>query len=158
MAIGLGALWGQRIPENFKTPFFKRNLQQFWNAWHITFMDWVRRYLFYPLVLQVQRSLGNSTLSRFVSQSLGILMIFIFSSAWHGWHWHYFIWGGFHALGLIITSGGPILFTNHGKSSYFLGGSILGMILTSYFVILSFIPFCLSDDHLLILWQRLFNN
>src|SRR6185295_13716333 len=35
-AIGVGYLLGIRTPENFKLPFLARNINDFWNRWHIS--------------------------------------------------------------------------------------------------------------------------
>ena len=36
MAIGAARVFGFRIRENFNFPFFKRNIQEFWNSWHMS--------------------------------------------------------------------------------------------------------------------------
>ena len=36
MAVGLGLMFGVRLPFNFDTPFRARNMTNFWKAWHIT--------------------------------------------------------------------------------------------------------------------------
>ena len=36
MAIGLGALFGFRIPENFNNPYRASTIRDFWRRWHIT--------------------------------------------------------------------------------------------------------------------------
>ena len=36
MAVGAGNLFGIQVPENFRRPFASRNINDFWNRWHIT--------------------------------------------------------------------------------------------------------------------------
>ena len=36
MAIGLGGLFGVRLPVNFDSPYRSRNVSEFWRRWHIT--------------------------------------------------------------------------------------------------------------------------
>ena len=38
IAIGLGLLFGVRLPFNFNAPFRSTNIQDFWQRWHITLM------------------------------------------------------------------------------------------------------------------------
>src|SRR6185503_7918502 len=40
---------GLRLPENFDSPYFKPNLTQFWNSWHMTLTQWFRSYFFNPI-------------------------------------------------------------------------------------------------------------
>jgi alginate O-acetyltransferase complex protein AlgI len=49
IAIGIGQLFGIKLPENFNLPYFKRNITLFWQSWHITLSNWVRFYVFSPL-------------------------------------------------------------------------------------------------------------
>ena len=49
IAIGLGLLFGIRLPENFSRPYLRSNLATFWQSWHATLSSWVRFYVFTPL-------------------------------------------------------------------------------------------------------------
>ncbi|MEM6772291.1 MAG: MBOAT family O-acyltransferase, partial [Bacteroidota bacterium] len=49
MAIGLGLLFGFRIPENFNFPYASKSIREFWRRWHITLGAWFRDYLYIPL-------------------------------------------------------------------------------------------------------------
>ena len=49
IAIGLGLLFGVRLPFNFNAPFRSTSIQDFWQRWHITLMMFLRDYLFHPL-------------------------------------------------------------------------------------------------------------
>ena len=40
-AIGVGYMLGIRTPENFRLPFLARNINDFWNRWHISLSDLV---------------------------------------------------------------------------------------------------------------------
>ena len=50
IAIGLGLLFGVRLPFNFNAPFRSTSIQDFWQRWHITLMLFLREYVFHPLV------------------------------------------------------------------------------------------------------------
>ena len=36
MAIGLGRLFGFRLPENFNYPYISGSVTEFWRRWHMT--------------------------------------------------------------------------------------------------------------------------
>jgi len=91
---------GIRLPENFKAPYLKPNLTQFWNNWHITLTQWFRAYFFNP----VTRSLRSGRkplpipLIIFITQIATMLLI----GLWHGVTWNFVIWGLWHGLGLFF--------------------------------------------------------
>ena len=50
MAIGLGRLFGIRLPMNFTSPYKATSIIDFWRRWHITLSRFLRDYLYIPLV------------------------------------------------------------------------------------------------------------
>lgn len=48
MAIGVSALYGYSLKENFNFPFFRRNVQEFWASWHMGLTRWAQRNIFVP--------------------------------------------------------------------------------------------------------------
>jgi D-alanyl-lipoteichoic acid acyltransferase DltB (MBOAT superfamily) len=98
IAIGLGILFGLRLPENFDRPYTRTNLTTFWQSWHITLSNWARFYIFTPLsrtLLRHERR-PSSTVIVLISQLATMLVI----GLWHGITWNFFIWGLWHAVGL----------------------------------------------------------
>lgn len=49
MAVGLGYLFGLRIPQNFNSPYKALDPSDFWRRWHISLSTWLRDYLYIPL-------------------------------------------------------------------------------------------------------------
>ena len=45
MAVGLGLMFGVRLPFNFDTPFRARNMTNFWKSWHITMTRFFMLYV-----------------------------------------------------------------------------------------------------------------
>ena len=105
IAIGLGILFGIRLPENFDRPYTRTNLTAFWQSWHITLSSWARFYVFTPLSrgLLRRRVPGKTPLLNPTSIVLaGHLATMAVIGLWHGISWNFLIWGLWHAVGLFI--------------------------------------------------------
>lgn len=104
IAIGLGILFGIRLPENFDRPYTRSNITAFWQSWHITLSSWARFYIFSPLSRALLRrgKPGSPFLTPttivLTSQVATMLVI----GLWHGITWSFFIWGLWHAIGLFV--------------------------------------------------------
>ena len=49
MAVGLCAMFGFVINENFNFPFLSLSYSEFWHRWHISLGTWVKEYIYIPL-------------------------------------------------------------------------------------------------------------
>jgi alginate O-acetyltransferase complex protein AlgI len=93
IAIGLARLLGVTLPENFSWPYLARNLQDFWQRWHMSLTSWIRDYVYIPM--------GGSRHGpgrRF----LNAMFAFALCGLWHGPAWHFVIWGLYHGIGLSV--------------------------------------------------------
>lgn len=72
IAIGLGKLFGIRLSQNFRYPFFSIDFGDFWTRWHITLSSWFRDYVYFPL-----GGLRNGMRFR------NITIVFILMGLWH---------------------------------------------------------------------------
>ena len=88
-AIGTGKLFGFTTMQNFKTPYFSRNIAEFWRRWHISLTTWFRDYVYIPL--------GGSRCSK-AKIVRNTFVIFLLSGLWHGANWTFIAWGAYHAL------------------------------------------------------------
>lgn len=93
MAIGLGAIFGFKFPENFNFPYISLNITEFWRRWHMTLSSWIRDYIYIPL--------GGNRKGTFRTY-LNIFVAFSLTGIWHGANWTFLIWGIFHAFFLIL--------------------------------------------------------
>ena len=93
MAIGLGKLFGFRLPENFKRPYSAISLTDFWRRWHITLSRWFRDYLYIPLG-------GNRQGTARTCRNLAVVCVLC--GLWHGANWTFALWGLYHGLFLIL--------------------------------------------------------
>ncbi len=92
MAVGLGYLFGIRIPQNFNSPYKALDPSDFWNRWHISLSSVLRDYLYIPLG-------GNRGGTAKTYRNLMITMLL--GGLWHGAAWTFVVWGGYHGLLLI---------------------------------------------------------
>lgn len=49
MAVGVAALFGFTLTENFRRPYLGTSIVDFWKRWHISLTEWFREYLYIPL-------------------------------------------------------------------------------------------------------------
>jgi alginate O-acetyltransferase complex protein AlgI len=89
MAIGTSKLFGFDLMINFKTPYFSRDMAEFWRRWHISLSTWFRDYVYIPL--------GGSRVNK-TRAVINTFIIFIISGFWHGANWTFIVWGGLNAL------------------------------------------------------------
>jgi alginate O-acetyltransferase complex protein AlgI len=92
MAVGLGYLFGIRIPQNFNSPYKALDPSDFWNRWHISLSSVLRDYLYIPLG-------GNRGGTAKTYRNMMITMLL--GGLWHGAAWTFVVWGGYHGLLLI---------------------------------------------------------
>ena len=89
IAIGTAQLFGIRLCDNFRLPYFSRNVGEFWRRWHISLMTWFRDYVYIPL--------GGSRGSK-GKTICNTMVVFLLSGLWHGANWTFVIWGLYSAL------------------------------------------------------------
>ncbi len=89
IAIGTGKLFGITLRDNFRTPYFSRDVAEFWKRWHISLNKWFVDYVYIPL--------GGSRTSN-LKVVRNVFVIFLLSGLWHGANWTYVVWGAYHAI------------------------------------------------------------
>lgn len=87
MAIGLGAMFGFRIPENFNKPYMAKSIRDFWRRWHISLSIWFRDYVYIPL--------GGNRNGR---TYFNIAIVWVLTGLWHGASLNFLIWGGVYGI------------------------------------------------------------
>jgi alginate O-acetyltransferase complex protein AlgI len=92
MAVGLGYLFGIRIPQNFHSPYQATDPTDFWRRWHISLSTCLRDYLYIPL--------GGSQNGRWRTYR-NIMITMLLGGLWHGASWTFVVWGAYHGLLLI---------------------------------------------------------
>jgi len=108
MAIGLGLLFGLKLPLNFYSPLKSLSIIDFWRRWHITLGRFFNDFLFLPFSLLLLRPLskfGKLGLSLIpIFEIIPILFTFTLLGLWHGAAFTFIIFGFFHGTGLVICN------------------------------------------------------
>ena len=93
MAVGLGHLFGLRLPQNFNSPYKALDIADFWRRWHMSLSTFLRDYLYIPLG-------GNRCATPMVYRNIMITMLL--GGLWHGANWTFIIWGCYHGVVLLL--------------------------------------------------------
>jgi D-alanyl-lipoteichoic acid acyltransferase DltB (MBOAT superfamily) len=101
VASGIGVLIGVATPENFNRPLLARNVIDFWERWHISLSQFIRRNIFIPLQTFLMRR--NDARTPLLSACLAIGVSFVLCGLWHGLGVGFLVWGGIQAGGLIAA-------------------------------------------------------
>ena len=101
IAVGLGRLMGVATPENFNRPWLSRNLIEFWDRWHISLSQWIRRNLFIPIQLNLMRRYPRTDPVLIACFAIGVS--FFMAGIWHGLSRGWLLWGAMHAVGLVTV-------------------------------------------------------
>jgi alginate O-acetyltransferase complex protein AlgI len=95
MALGISRMFGITLPENFSTPLRSISITQFWRRWHITLMQWLTQYVYYPVSYWFRKN-------AFLSAFFGIVITLLFSAFWHGLGLTFLLWAFCHITYLTI--------------------------------------------------------
>ena len=94
MAIGLGRIFGIRLPLNFYSPYKAPSIIEFWRRWHITLSRFLRDYLYF--------SLGGNRRGP-LRRHANILIVMLLGGLWHGAAWAFILWGGLHGIYIVVN-------------------------------------------------------
>lgn len=127
VAVGLSALMGYRIIENFKYPFLAVNMTDFWNRWHISLSHWCREYVYYPILGYTRKG------------HIAIVASMLVLGLWHEISSYFIAWAFSHALAINVWH-----VYNHSRLQARLQAAFpfhraIGWLLTMHFVMFSFI-------------------
>lgn len=138
MAIGLGMMMGFRFKENFNQPFMARSLTEFWRRWHLTLADFLRDYVFLPLVK-----------SKKINVSLALFFTMTLSGFWHGANFSFICFGAY--FGIIMVIERHYGWDTKVKSEYNIWRNLLAILL-----LLVCMPFFMAGD--LTKWLEIFQG
>ena len=112
IVIGLAEMLGIILPENFTTPFFAKNISEYWRRWHATLGIWMKDNVFYPLLrTKMIMGLGKKLKNVFgkkkgkqITTYVAMFILWFSVGLWHGGaatfvigsgllHWAYIVLG-----------------------------------------------------------------
>src|SRR5262249_34311503 len=80
------------LPENFDRPFLAPNILLFWGRWHITLTNWLKAYVYSPLVLFWMRRAKSET-SELLVGVIAYFLTFFLVGFWHGQTYSFLFFG-----------------------------------------------------------------
>lgn len=78
IALGAAKVIGIDVMENFKRPFFAKNLADFWTRWHISLSTWLTDYVFF--YLGAYKASGKKVI-------FNVIFVLALCGLWHGANW-----------------------------------------------------------------------
>ncbi len=110
VVIGSARLFGIRLPENFRQPFFAQTASEFWRRWHITLGVWLKTYVFYPVTTsrtvmkwnRFARKKWGRYAAKVGTSFLALAPVWLFNGLWHGPQWNYIFYGIYYLVILMI--------------------------------------------------------
>jgi D-alanyl-lipoteichoic acid acyltransferase DltB (MBOAT superfamily) len=110
IVIGTGEIFGIKLPENFKEPFFSKDIGEFWRRWHITLGTWLKDYIFYPIsISKTNLKLSISShkhlpkfLADFIMMGFPLLFVWLIMGFWHGASFKYILYGLYYYVLMMI--------------------------------------------------------
>ena len=100
MAIGLGLMFGIRLPLNFNSPYRSTSIIDFWRRWHMTLSRFLRDYLYVPL--------GGNRHGP-TRRQVNLMLTMLLGGLWHGAAWTFVVWGGLHGAYLQVNHAWRVL-------------------------------------------------
>ncbi len=104
VVIGSAEMFGITLPENFRQPFFSKNISEFWSRWHISLGQWFKDYIFYPVSLSkpvkklttgIKKTFGNRV-SSLTMGGIALFAVWSLNGLWHGAGYQYLFFGYYH--------------------------------------------------------------
>lgn len=111
VVLGIMEMFGIKPPENFRQPFFSKDISEFWTRWHISLGAWLRDYIYYPISLskkmrnltsKMRSKLGNH-FGPLISSIIALFIVWLLNGLWHGAGWTFILFGMYHFV--LITLG-----------------------------------------------------
>ncbi len=106
IARGSAQMFGIRLTENFRQPFFAASAAEFWRRWHISLGAWLKDYIFYPISLsrffqklsKACRKHMNRYYASAVPTAAALLGVWLGNGIWHGAEWKYIFYGIYYYI------------------------------------------------------------
>lgn len=109
MALGIGCIFGLKLPVNFDSPFKATNISDFWRRWHMTMTRFFTSYIYTPLAVRGMRRIFGSKAGRLkrylLTAAVPALITFLVAGVWHGAGWTFIVYGLIHGSAIAVYLG-----------------------------------------------------
>lgn len=108
---GVSELFGIKVAENFRQPFFSKSISEFWRRWHITLGLWLKEYVFYPVTLSghfkrvnkfVRNHVKSNMLTSLLPAAYALFFVWFCNGLWHGASIKYVVYGLYYYVLMMI--------------------------------------------------------
>ena len=148
LALGCARWFGIQLDENFKNPYLRPSISEFWQGWHISLSTWIRDYLFLPMCGRSQSA---------VRPHLAALGSMALCGLWHAPQWGWLLWGLAHGAGLSVHQGWTLFlrkrFALKKKLAKSLPYRVAATLLTFHFVALTWVLVSIDANDLDAAWR-----
>ncbi len=111
ITIGVGEIFGVRMEENFITPYFSKNINEYWTRWHITMGSWFKDYIFYPISVsgpmlrlsKWSRDHMGKQVGKRVTVYISNIVVWFATGLWHGAAWNFIVWGMLNCVVTVVS-------------------------------------------------------
>jgi D-alanyl-lipoteichoic acid acyltransferase DltB (MBOAT superfamily) len=102
IVIAVARLMRVRLPENFDRPFAASSFLEFWSRWHMTLSNWLKTYVFNPLLLTLMRHISSLALQP-LAGVFCFFVTFFLVGVWHGRTSEFLVFGVLQGGGVSIN-------------------------------------------------------
>jgi alginate O-acetyltransferase complex protein AlgI len=102
MVIGIARFLRIELPENFNRPFASDNFITFWSRWHMTLSNWLKTYVYNPLLIVTMRRWPSPAAEPFLGV-FAFFVTFFLIGVWHGQTSVFIFFGVLQGLGMSVT-------------------------------------------------------
>lgn len=111
ITIGIAQTMGITVTENFRRPYFSKNIKEYWKRWHITMGTWFTDYIFYPISVckpmlkfsKFSRNTFGEKIGKRAPVYLSSLVVWFTTGIWHGASWNFIVWGLMNYVVIMIS-------------------------------------------------------
>jgi alginate O-acetyltransferase complex protein AlgI len=102
IVIGIARFLRIELPENFNRPFSSGNFMNFWSRWHITLSEWLKTYVYNPLLIALMRRYSKPSIEPFLGV-FAFFVTFFLVGVWHGQTSVFIFFGVLQGLGVSLV-------------------------------------------------------
>ena len=110
LVIGIARFLRIELPENFDRPFSSVNFMVFWSRWHITLSEWLKTYVYNPLLIALMRRYQSSSIVPYLGV-FAIFVTFFLVGVWHGQTSEFLFFGVLQGAGVAAVQLYQVLLT-----------------------------------------------